>query len=107
MLSQGGGGGGGGVCIFIKLLTVKHMEARSSPFLCIFLILILGTGHLLPDRGLIAQDGLSYYVCITLNLFNLDYEVSGGVVFADMLGRSNLIALVGGGQAPRFPDRNG
>ena len=28
-------------------------------------------------------------------------------MFADMLGRSNLIALIGGGQAPKFPDRNG
>ena len=29
------------------------------------------------------------------------------MAYADMLGRTNLIALVGGGQAPRFPDRNG
>ena len=31
----------------------------------------------------------------------------GGVVHAEMLGRTNLVAVVGGGQAPKFPDRNG
>ncbi len=36
-----------------------------------------------------------------------DFELTGGVVYADMLERTNLIALVGGGQAPKFPDRNG
>ncbi len=41
------------------------------------------------------------------NLCSSDFELVGGVAYADMLGRSNLIALVGGGQAPKFPDRNG
>ena len=36
-----------------------------------------------------------------------EFELAGGVAYADMLGRTNLVALVGGGQAPKFPDRNG
>ena len=37
----------------------------------------------------------------------LDFEIVGGVAHAEMLGRTNLVAVVGGGQAPKFPDRNG
>lgn len=36
----------------------------------------------------------------------IDFETTGGVAYAELLGRSNLIAVVGGGQAPKFPDRN-
>ncbi len=36
-----------------------------------------------------------------------DFDLVGGVGCAEMLGRSNLVALIGGGQAPKFPDRNG
>ncbi|XP_064403806.1 WD repeat domain phosphoinositide-interacting protein 4-like isoform X2 [Halichondria panicea] len=36
----------------------------------------------------------------------IDFDLVGGVGCAEMLGRSNLIALIGGGQAPKFPDRN-
>ena len=31
----------------------------------------------------------------------------GGVSHAEMLERSNLVAVVGGGQAPKYPDKNG
>ena len=31
----------------------------------------------------------------------------GGIAHAEMMGRTNLVALVAGGAAPRFPDRNG
>ena len=37
----------------------------------------------------------------------LDFDVVGGVVHAEMLERTNLLAVVGGGHAPKFPDRNG
>ena len=33
-----------------------------------------------------------------------DFSICGSVSFATMLHRSNLIALVGGGQAAKFPD---
>lgn len=45
--------------------------------------------------------------CVDLVNHYAEFEHSGGVAYADMLGRTNLIALVGGGQAPKFPDRNG
>ena len=41
------------------------------------------------------------------NTHTLDFEAVGGVAHAEMLGRTNLVAVVGGGQAPKFPDRNG
>ena len=44
---------------------------------------------------------------LTRLLCVIDFDIVGGVGCAEMLGRSNLIALIGGGQAPRFPDRNG
>lgn len=37
----------------------------------------------------------------------IEFDTVGGVSHAEMLGRSNLLAIVGGGQAPKFPDRNG
>ena len=37
----------------------------------------------------------------------VEFDTVGGVSHAEMLGRSNLLAIVGGGQAPKFPDRNG
>ena len=39
--------------------------------------------------------------------FGADYETVGGIAHAEMLGRTNLLALVAGGATPRFPDRNG
>ena len=36
-----------------------------------------------------------------------DYDVIGGIAHAEMMDRTNLVALVAGGAAPRFPDRNG
>ena len=36
-----------------------------------------------------------------------DYETVGGIAHAEMMGRTNLIAMVAGGATPRFPDRNG
>lgn len=36
-----------------------------------------------------------------------DYDTVGGISHAELLGRSNLLALVAGGATPRFPDRNG
>ena len=40
-------------------------------------------------------------------LCSIEFDTVGGVSHAEMLGRSNLLAIVGGGQAPKFPDRNG
>ena len=48
-----------------------------------------------------------YMICITNCCMYIDFDLVGGVVYGDMLGRSNLVAVVGGGQAPKFPDRNG
>ena len=40
-------------------------------------------------------------------MYFIEFDIVGGVSHAEMLGRSNLLAIVGGGQAPKFPDRNG
>lgn len=37
----------------------------------------------------------------------IDFASVGGVGHAELLGRSNIIAIVGGGQAPKFPHNNG
>ena len=37
----------------------------------------------------------------------VDFDLTGGVAHAEMLNRSNILAIIGGGQAPKFPDRNG
>ena len=47
---------------------------------------------------------VSMHACVCVCL---DFETTGGVAYAELLGRSNLVAVVGGGQAPKFPDRNG
>ena len=39
--------------------------------------------------------------------FCVDFETVGGVGHVEMLQRSNLIVFVGGGQAPKFPLRQG
>jgi hypothetical protein len=49
------------------------------------------------------EDFYAYCVC---HVF-VEFDTIGGVAYAEMLGRSNLLAIVGGGQAPKFPDRNG
>ena len=37
----------------------------------------------------------------------IDFASVGGVSHAELLGRTNIIAIVGGGQAPKFPHNNG
>ena len=38
---------------------------------------------------------------------SLDFGLVGGVSHVEILGRTNILVLVGGGQAPKFPHHSG
>ena len=52
------------------------------------------------------QHHMRWLSCLSPSL-TADYETVGGVAHAEMMERTNLVAMVAGGVGPKFPDRNG
>lgn len=50
---------------------------------------------------------IMYWTLHTNTHCTTGYDVIGGIIHAEMLGRTNLLALIAGGTTPKFPDRNG
>jgi hypothetical protein len=50
------------------------------------------------------ESGVAVYNIQPLaHLLHLDFDTVGGVSISATLGRTNILVLVGGGQAPKFP----
>ena len=66
---------------------------------------ILWTGFS-NDRGLLTcgtQNGFSIFTCFPFSE-NINRELGGGIKQVEILNRTNLIALIGGGSNPKYPE---